>query len=89
MRPANFVSTSMDNISFKREKVAQREQQRLEKMNENVERQQIRDQYHRNYSQQVADFEKRRTELIELKNNDRDLGKKELKQHYIQVIDSG
>lgn len=85
----NFVSSSTDNIEFKREKVAQREQQRLDKMNEQYDKNEEKNQYHRAYSQQVAQFEKRRAELSDLKKMDRELGKKELKDHYTQFINSG
>lgn len=69
--------------------MAKREQQRLDKMTQLYNKNDERDQYHRNYSQEVAQFEQRRAELLDLKKMDRELAKKELKQHYTQVIESG
>ncbi|CAF0753441.1 unnamed protein product [Brachionus calyciflorus] len=58
-------------------------------MKNEMEKSDLRDQYHRNYYTEVVQFEKRRTELENLKNLTRDVAKRELKTVNLQRIDSG
>ena len=83
-----LTSQSFDNFDFKKSQCAKREQTRIDKMSHETSKKELRDQYHRNYYNEVVQFEKRRAELGSLKAMEKDLAKRELKQVTNQRIES-